>query len=78
MLIEMKRNLPARRVQSIDRLTPRERQAAELTTMRNGDIATAMGISTGTVKVLLLRAMEKAGAETRTQLYALVMERRAA
>jgi DNA-binding CsgD family transcriptional regulator len=67
-----------RRGPSIERLTPRERQVVELAHLRNADIAAELGISLATVKTLLSRAMEKAGAETRTQAYALLVDRRAA
>jgi DNA-binding CsgD family transcriptional regulator len=78
MLIEINSAPRARRAQSANRLSPRERQAAELAALRNQDIALALGVTLATVKTLISRGMEKTGAETRTQLYAMVTERMAA
>jgi two-component system nitrate/nitrite response regulator NarL len=52
------------------RLTPREREVAQLVAggMKNKDIAKALSISPGTVKVHLMHIFEKAGLQDRFQL----------
>jgi DNA-binding CsgD family transcriptional regulator len=78
VLIEMKSTVSERRGPSTERLTPRERQVIALAHLRNQDIAGELGISPATVKTHMERVLMKLGAETRTQAYALVMERKAA
>lgn len=51
-------------------LSPRERQVADLVAkgLRNRDIAAALGISEGTVKIHLYRVYERLGVSSRTEL----------
>jgi two-component system nitrate/nitrite response regulator NarL len=51
-------------------LSPREREVADLVAkgLRNRDIAAALGISEGTVKVHLYRVYERLGISSRTEL----------
>jgi two-component system nitrate/nitrite response regulator NarL len=51
-------------------LSPREREVADLVAkgLRNRDIAAALGISEGTVKVHLCRVYERLGISSRTEL----------
>lgn len=61
---------------SLDVLTPRERQIAELVGqgLRNRDIAARVGVTEGTVKVYLHAMYQKLGTENRTALALLVHE----
>ncbi len=59
-------------VRTPHRLTPREREIAQLAAngLKNKEIAEALGISPGTVKVHLMHIFEKTGVENRFQLAA--------
>lgn len=58
------------RINPLERLTPRERQLAEMVGrgMRNREIGEALGLSEGSVKVFLHRIYRKVGIATRTEL----------
>lgn len=61
---------PARTRRRVPRLTPRERQVVTLVSqgLKNTEIARALSISPGTVKVHLMHVFEKTGARDRQEL----------